>query len=334
MRRSGSRFCTNCGASFPEPRSPATTEGEGIQDEASVPIAVAASAPSIEDPDPEAPPPRPPDPLTAHAMPSAPQGVVDPLDDLGGGDRGSRRPSSLVVGLAVVTVFSLSLAAFLLFRSRSAEEVVAQPTLPTQVPATSAPPPDEPPDGAQSVDITRMMPPGAKVRFERYPDLDGDGVEDIAAVATRPTGAEAPQAYPRAWIWHEGAWRTVFNALIDRPNLAGAPSEFLPLATGPKAQEIEALESMDLATTGGDELILVAREVGGAEDSHVWILSFDDRQLDVELYAEVAGDVELGNELRLRGAIVTSTDPGCCSGDQDYVVQADGSGLELVPAAG
>jgi hypothetical protein len=171
---------------------------------------------------------------------------------------------------------------------------------------------DAPPGGTRGTNVRSMVPPGSRVKNTLYPDLDGDGVADIVVLALRPTGGSEPQPYVRAFIWHDGDWRTAFNALLDAPDVTNVPAAFLSEIDGPSAQSVIALGAWDADGDGDDELSLVTRQLGDSR-RRIWLLTFPDRNAHVAFFAEVEGKISArGGEVVMSGRLLSSTDGSCC----------------------
>ena len=180
-----------------------------------------------------------------------------------------------------------------------------------------------------------MIPDGAKVVKTMYPDLDGDGVEDIVALSKRPTGGVVRQPYVRAYIWHEGDWRTAFNPLLYPPEGEGATAEFLIQVDETDAQNVSILETVDVDGDGADELVFGTRSLEGDRIVRVWVLEFPERNAMVKYFVEVAGDASLvGGRILIDGTVRDAIEDCCPSTQGEYTVSFDAEGATLTPTSG
>ena len=242
---------------------------------------------------------------------------------------GSRSRNWLpVVGLAAL--FIVAAAGYVVFANVTADDGAVVGGTAT---ATSEPSPtDVPPIPVRDTRLSPMMPDGSKVARTLYPDLDGDGVEDIVALSKRPTGGVVRQPYVRAYIWHEGDWRTAFNPLLYPPEGEGLPPEFLIQVDEEGAQNVSLLETVDVDGDGADELIFGTRSLEGERVTRVWVLEFPERDALVKYYVEVAGDADLvGEEILIDGTVMNAIEDCCPSAEGEYTVSFDEEGSTLGP---
>ena len=302
-------FCRRCGAAFPAELPHPPAESQGYVD-TPVPRAVAVTAPG--EPEPE---PLPGDevPVTEAAVadPVAPPPEPEPRPGKQlASPRGRLPVRALVLSLAIVAVVAVGVYAFVL---RANSEAPSESAASVNGPSESSDSTDAPPDGARATNLRSLVPLVSKVVATHYPDLDGDGVEDIVALAERPTGEKTEQPYVRAYIWHDGDWRTAFNALLDPPDITTVPGRYLTHVDGPSPQVVTTLEPWDADGDGADELVFVTESLTARGTRRAWLLSFPERNAHVSFFAEVDGKVRFSPAgLTLDGVVLRTTDPDCC----------------------
>lgn len=201
--------------------------------------------------------------------------------------------------VATVVLFLVAFSVYLLRANMVSTQAGDTSTVPSQVadaqdesptqPSQVAEGQDQPSIDIESVNVQAMVPNASRLVNVFYPDLDGDGDEEIVAHARRPTGDLKRQDYLRAFTWSDGAWRTIFNAPLFILGGTGHPARVLRDGTANEGQEVTALVAEDLDTDGASELVIAVRswtpEKGPLD---LWVIGFPDREAAVLYYERAA----------------------------------------------